>query len=162
MDSELLCGMENFEMVWKRVRGEDAPQCPLQDSGTVDVLHRYMDEKCEQAALYTALARCCSAPMQSVLLRLCSAEKKHFRCIQLEHFLLTGECYRPSEQRIKTDGFLPGLRLAWLREKESAQRLQHDAAAFHGTLQETLLCIAKEDACHAAELYALLKRCLVG
>ena len=163
MDSEFLCGMENFEEIWKRVRGEEIPPCPSPDSGMTESLHKYMEAKCVQAALYRELACCCGNPTtQGFLLQLQRVEQKHFRCLQLEHFLLTGRCYRPSEKCIKTDGFLFGLRQAWLREKEAVQNLRRMAVTLEGTLRESLFCIAKEDAHHAAELYALIKRCIVG
>ena len=60
MDEELLCGLENFEDVWRRVRGEAPPAVPAKTAQT-HTLCALMDEKCAQSRLYTALARCCGA-----------------------------------------------------------------------------------------------------
>ena len=162
LESGFLCGMENFAEVWRRVRGEAAPPCGEGTGNGLDALLRQrMDEKHAQAHFYVSLAKHCVPEAQGTLMKLCSAEKRHFRCLQLEYFLLTGRCHTPAESCACKACLLHGLRLARERELESAQQFRKDASVAQGTLRETLNCIAQEDEKHAQLLYGLLRRQIV-
>lgn len=157
MDEELLCGLENFEDVWRRVRGEAPPAVPAKTAQT-HTLCALMDEKCAQSRLYAALARCCTASRND-LERLAREERRQFRALQLEYFLITGACHRAGAGCAHFTDVKSGLRMAWLQEKESAAALERAALSAEETLRETLLRLAKEDAAHARRLYALLRSC---
>ena len=157
MDEELLCGLENFEAVWRRVRGEAPPAVPAKTPQT-HTLCALMDEKCAQSRLYMALARCCS-PLRSELDCLAREERRQFRALQLEYFLITGACHSAGASCAHFTDVKNGLRMAWLREKESAAALERAALSAEETLRETLLRLAKEDEAHARRLYALLRSC---
>ena len=164
MDREYLCGLENFAEVWRRVRGEAPPEMPVQleqAAPRVRFLSELLDEKYALSRLYCALARCCPAA-QNTLLCLAAAEKRHFRCLQFELFLLTGKCHTPKESCPHFSGAREGLRLAWLQERAAAERLKTEASRCEETLRETLCAIAKEDAGHARTLYAVLRRSFTG
>lgn len=160
MDEELLCGLENFEDVWRRVRGEAPPAVPAKtvQMPQAQSLCARMDEKCAQSRLYAALARCCS-PLRSELDCLAREERRQFRALQLEYFLITGACHRAGASCPRFTDVKSGLRMAWLQEKESAAALERAALSAEETLRETLLRLAKEDAAHARRLYALLRSC---
>ena len=162
MESGFLCGMENLDVVWKRVRGESPPPMSKESDGAAELLRRRMDEKYAMACFYAALAQNGANAERSLLLRLCSAEKRHFRCLQLEYFLLTGCCHTPTESCARKACLLHGVRLARERELAAAQQFQTDARAAQATLRETLQCIAREDEKHARQLYALLQKRIVG
>ena len=157
MDEELLCGLENFEAVWRRVRGEAPPAVPAKTAQTHTLCAR-MDEKCAQSRLYAALARCCGASRND-LDYLAREERRQFRALQLEYFLITGACHRAGASCAHFTDVKSGLRMAWLQEKESAAALERAALSAEETLRETLLRLAKEDAAHARRLYALLRSC---
>lgn len=156
MDEELLCGLENFEAVWRRVRGEAPPAVPAKTAQT-HTLCALMDEKCAQSRLYAALARCCTASRND-LERLAREERRQFRALQLEYFLITGACHRAGASCPRFTDVKNGLRMAWLQEKESAAALERAALSAEETLRETLLRLAKEDEAHARTLYAMLQR----
>lgn len=157
MDEELLCGLENFEDVWRRVRGEAPPAVPAKTAQTHTLCAR-MDEKCAQSRLYAALARCCTASRND-LERLAREERRQFRALQLEYFLITGACHRAGAGCAHFTDVKSGLRMAWLQEKESAAALERAALSAEETLRETLLRLAKEDEAHARTLYAVLRSC---
>lgn len=162
MESGFLCGMENFAEVWRRVRGEAAPSGePETNNSVAALLRQRMDEKYAQACFYATLAKNGAPEVRGVLSRLCSAEQRHFRCLQLEYFLLTGRCHKPAESCACRACLLHGLRLARQREQALAQQLGTDASAVQGTLRETLLCIAQEDEQHVRLLYRLLRHKIV-
>lgn len=160
MDEELLCGLENFEDVWRRVRGEAPPAVPAKMVPTPQAqsLCARMDEKCAQSRLYAALARCCTA-LRNDLERLAREERRQFRALQLEYFLITGACHRAGAGCAHFTDVKSGLRMAWLQEKESAAALERAALSAEETLRETLQRLAKEDEAHARTLYAVLQRC---
>ncbi len=157
MDEELLCGLENFEAVWRRVRGEAPPAVPAKTAQT-HTLCALMDEKCAQSRLYAALARCCS-PLRSELDCLAREERRQFRALQLEYFLITGACHSAGASCPRFTDVKNGLRMAWLQERGSAAALERAALSAEETLRETLLRLAKEDEAHARRLYALLRSC---
>lgn len=160
MDEELLCGLENFEDVWRRVRGEAPPAVPARTvpMPQTHTLCALMDEKCAQSRLYTALARCCGASRND-LERLAREERRQFRALQLEYFLITGACHRAGAGCAHFTDVKNGLRMAWLQERELAVRMEGEAASAGATLRETLQRLAKEDEAHARTLYAVLQRC---
>ena len=162
MEHGFLCGMENFDAVWKRVRGETPPSMSNENDSAAVLLQRRMDEKFEMAFFYTELAKNCTPTEHSLLMQLCGAEKRHFRCLQLEYFLLTGQCHTPAESCACKACLLHGARLAREKEQTAARQFQKDAQSAQGTLRETLLCIASEDENHAQLLYGLLEKRIVG
>lgn len=164
MENEYLCGLENLEEVWRRVRGEAPPEMPAPDEQTtprIRLLSDLLDEKYALSRLYCALARCCPTA-RDTLLHLAAAEKHHFRCLQFERFLLTGKCHASKENGIRFSGTREGLRLAWLRERMAGERLKTEAARCEAQLRETLSAIAEDDEKHAKILYAVLRRSFVG
>lgn len=158
MDGELLSGLENFAAVWQRVRGEAAPQ-PTPENGEAAMLRGHMDALAASAAYLTALAGRCRS---GALLRLAAAEKRRFRCLQLEYFLLTGACHRPGGSCPCRGSIAQGLRTAYLTARETEKALRTDAQGGSGELRDALLAAAAGEAQSACILRALLKKRLVG
>ena len=168
MESEFLCGLENFDAVWQRVRGDAPPHPPRQGEAGSEapaqaaLLKELMDGKCAQARLLTALAPCFGGAARQKLLCMAEEEKRHFRCLQLEYFLLTGTCHRAGQGSVRFAGRLSGLRLAWQGECAAAERLRTEAGRSTGTLRAALDEAARADGRHAESLYALLRCAIVG
>lgn len=169
MEMDVLQGLENFDQVWMRVRGEPAPAARA--SGSVPeaagdevstLLCQRMDVKCAQAKFYAAAAKQSSPAVGHVLLCLAEEERRHLRSLQLEYFLRTGRCHRPVPACSRRDSPLQNLRMAWLGEREAAAQFRKDAQSCPTDMRETLLHIAAEDEAHAARLRALLKSAIVG
>ena len=153
--------LENFESVWRRVRGEAAPQPKPEDDAAV-ALGGHMDALAASAAYLTAMAGRCGGAHRGELLRLAAASARRFRCLQLEYFLLTGGFHRPAGSCPCRAGIAQGLRTAYLTAGETEKRLRADAEKREGALREALLDAAAGEAKSARALRELLKRVIVG
>ncbi len=161
MEPERLNALENFAAVWRRVRGEEAPP-PAAENGTAAMLRGHMDALAASSAYLYALAGRCPGAVRGELSRLAAGEKKRFRSLLLEYFLLTGAAYSPAGSCPVREGFAQGLRAAYLAAQTEESRLRADAESCAGELRETLLTAAEGEARSACALRALLKRRIVG
>ncbi len=153
--------LENFDAVWRRVRGEAAPQ-PKPEDAPAAMLRGHMDALAASAAYLTALAGRTAGGSRGELLRLAAVSARGFRCLQLEYFLLTGGCYRPAGSCPCRDGLAQGLRAAYLAAGETERRLRADAENSAGELRETLLAVAAGEEKNACLLREMLKCVIVG
>ena len=155
MDGEWLSGLENFGAVWRRVRGESAP-APKPEDGAAALLRGHMDAIAASAGFLTALAACGGAARET-LLRLAAGEKRRFRCLQLEYFLLTGACHAPAESCPCRVGAAQGMRAAYLAARETEAALRADAERCGDELRAALLDAAEGESQNACALRNLLK-----
>ena len=173
MNMDFLQGLENFDQVWRRVRGEPAPtgstngesggDCSGDSDAVSALLRSRIDAKCAQAFYYTQAAKCCrSGNLAAELLRLSGEERRHLRCLQLEYFLRTGCCHRPAPACPRLDTPLQNLRMAWLGEQASAEQFRADAANCPSELCPVFSHIAQADDCHCAVLRKWIRKAIVG
>ena len=150
--------LENFETVWRRVQGEDMPPAPAKQERDTDGLQSLLDEKYGQTRLLSALSRHFQGGIRQGLQQLAAEERKQYRFLEMHYFLLTGRRHRPMQNGTAFSGGLTGLRMAWQREKDfSALTAQSGALP-----EETLQIIAAEDEKHAAQIYALIRKIMLG
>lgn len=171
MNMDFLRGLENFDQVWRRVRGEPAPTGPADGESGGDcggdnisaLLRSRMDAKCAQALYYTQAARCCrSRDLAAELLHLAGDERRHLRCLQLEYFLHTGCCHRPAPVCSRLDTPLQNLRMAYLAEQASAEQFRTDAGSVPAEMRQVFSGIAQADDCHSAVLRNWIRKAIVG
>ena len=158
MDGQLLGGLENFEAVWRRVRGERAPTPPREDEAAA-MLRGHMDALAASADYLAALAGRCR---DAEIARLARAEGRRFRCLQLEYFLLTGRCHVPGGSCPCRGSAAQGLRTALLAARDTESGLRADAQRYPGEAGEALLAAAEGEAQSARALRALLQKRIVG
>ena len=146
---------ESFARVWDRVLGVAPP--PAADAPSA--LRALMDAERSSQLLYTALLRRCAQQSRAVLTKLADDEARHLRALQLEYFLLLGECYSPAERHPEQQGILSALRMAYLGEKKSGA--EYLAAAEREAERAPLYrALAGEELCHAEALRKLIEKAM--
>ena len=126
IDETLKRELKGFDKLWTRVHTEpedtveSVPGCSCQTEGLVPMLMEFMDDEAMTCAFYKALAGRFTGPCRAALLKTAAEEKAHFKKLQVEYFLLTGDSYTPKKHTIDIDGPVSALRQAWLGEQKSA------------------------------------------
>lgn len=135
MEQEILNALDGFDAVWQRVlsgKGGDEHSRP-QQAPAQNALSRAM----ALWAAYTAYAGQTKGEARQRFTQLAEETRATVRALQTEHFLRTGDLYRPeASETLQAPGVLTGMRLAYQGERELAEMLaKHtslaDAAARH-------------------------------
>lgn len=153
---------KRLERVWQQVRGESAaPVCTKEDREE-QTLAAFLADEDRDRALYGALAARCAGPAGRTLARLRDDEARHWRALQREFFLLTGNSAPAGRRKAeRTAGVLSALRRAALRERQGAdaylRAAGETASPRLGALYRRL---AGDEARHARELLALLEKAM--
>lgn len=132
MEQELLNALDGFEAVWQRVLSgrEDAhiaQQAPEQPAP--------LDRAMALWATYTALSRRTKGEARQRFTALAEETRETVRALQTEHFLRTGDIYRPKASAAAPDlGVLTRMRQAYQAEQQLSRKLEDnedlaDAAA---------------------------------
>ena len=152
-------GLENFEAVWQRVQGGELNGATAKRERTADALQTLLDEKYRQMRLLSALSRQLQGAARQTLQQLFAEEQKQYRRLEMERFMQTGQRHRAPQGGAAFADRLTGLRMAWQREKDfSSFPTEQSAFLPDGMLQ----AMAEEDEKHAAQLYALIRKIMLG
>lgn len=147
--------LEGFAGVWKRVSGEEPEH--WDECGS---LERFITNAARAAGLYCLLARRmpgCARELRTLAME----ERRTRRCMEGEHFLLTGDSFCPAASCPLAHGCLSALRQAYIDERASAAAYREAAKAAAGTERETLyLRTARTEERHAECLRALVLRAI--
>ena len=142
--------LEGFADVWKRVSGREKAA-----ESEHERLEGFIENAARAAELYCLLARRMSGCAQE-LRQLAAEERRTRRCMEGEHFLLTGDSFCPAPACPVVHGCLSALRQAYLGELASAGAYREAAKAECGTEREALyLKAARTEERHADCLRSL-------
>lgn len=156
MDGEMNSQFRGFEDVWSRVTGEK----PLRGGGDAETLRRLMDGEAEDAARYDELARRSRVAARE-LREMSADEREHFRHLQVEYYLLTGDSYLPPESCPLIKGVLGAMRAAYVGELKGAEEYMKAAGETERPeLRELYEAHAGDERGHAATLRRIITRAL--
>ena len=145
MDKADLDAIGGFNTVWSRVSGSAEPLTALADSAE------------RQRELLCALARCCPSA-SAKLTAMARAEAALICSLRAEHFLATGEDYRPAPACAVVQGRLRSLRSAYINSGKLAAGLTAAANAASDELRAALDRLAADERCRERALRELILR----
>ena len=150
--------MERLDRVLRRVRGEEAPSCPL--NGDHEILMRLI--RAEEGSLrqYDWLRQRCSGRPRVILTRLWVDEQRHHRDLQAEYLARYGDTLPPEKDMppLENRGVLT--MVGKLREQELAGAEGYRRAAQDTSdhrLEQLYHKHAREEESHAHALTELLR-----
>ncbi|MDO4749243.1 MAG: hypothetical protein Q4A39_00195 [Eubacteriales bacterium] len=153
--------LAGFEAIWQRVTGSaEAPET-TQAWDDISVLVRFIEATLRSVRLYTGLSAYCGGPVRNTLLRLASEERRRFKQLQTELFLLSGDNCAPQMPPERSRGMLSALRSAYNNERVSAEAYMSSAGHTQSDrLRALYLRSAAEERHHAETLRRLIQRAL--
>ncbi|HHU23344.1 MAG TPA: hypothetical protein GXZ52_08045 [Clostridiales bacterium] len=168
---EILSGLENFEKVWQRVRGEKAAPRPEPEKKfrpqhknlDAERLELFMENENKAVAFYSELAKKCRGWSREILMGILADERSHLKKLQLEYFLLTGDSYAPPRACPNVGGILSSLRLAYLDERKANESYAEAGKETENRdLAALFIQLAADEAGHGEKLRCMIEQSLSG
>lgn len=161
MEENLLSCLENFDVLWQRIRPAATPYTAgTPTDSQAGALAALLSELQSLPAAYRCLAGACSGQPRAALLHRGAQAAAQARRLAAEYFLLSGQCPRHSTADGLPEGYPARLRHLVRKELALAQALEQ--AAREGCdplLSEALHCFAEAARQRARENRRLLTAC---
>lgn len=159
MNEEVLSGLKSFDRVWSRVTGETKPtDAETPGKGEVEAIKEFIADEARDEAFYLALAER-SGRAARTLRCIAGDEQNHKRALQLECFLLTGDCCAVAPSCPVVGPILESMRIAYANElKGAANYLAAAEATKSEQLRDLFRLHAADEKNHAEALRGLMFR----
>lgn len=125
MEQELLNALDGFADVWQRVLSGQENAHTAQEALEEPTL---LDQAMELWSAYTDFARRTRGEARERFTALAEGTRETVRTLQTEHFLRTGDIYRPERDTAPGVGVLTGMRRAYEAEQRFVRRLEDNKA----------------------------------
>ncbi len=151
-NNDLQFDKAKFNAVWQRIM-----------PGTEDIgqLRRFMDDEASDAQIYCMLASMCSGSSRQTLLRISSDERYHLKKLRAQHFILTGETYKPPSTCPLIYSVPDTLRRKYTGEKEGSAAYRAGAEkTLNKDLADTYLAFSEDEAHHSRMIGCIIENLL--
>ena len=126
-----------------------------------EMLCSMMDKELTSQRAYEQLAPKFSKQQMMKLRQTAQDEARHLRALQMEHFLLTGDSYAPSAEKMQTQSLLSALRSAYHAELRAYEGYMQAAQETDSTsLAAVFVANAADEARHAQMLREMIGKAL--